>query len=376
MHLAKQQQDEFHLTDDDEQPMPARSKRVSFQGATNHKGDDSDDDDDDDDMDSFDGDYEDDTNFDIEEQEILNKFMPPSMGERRTLADMIMEKIQQHEMQAQPSEQPAQQAQPAASQDLNPQIVHVYTQVGELLSRYKSGKLPKAFKIIPTLANWEHVMWLTRPDKWTPHATHKAVKIFLSNLKGNNVQRFYNTVLLNKVRQDLDENKKLNYHLYLALRRALYKPAAFFKGVLFPLCEDGCSLREATVFASLLAKTSIPVLHSSAALLHIAEMDYSGPNSLVIRVLLDKKYALPFKVLEALVQHFYRFVHDERTMPVLWQQSLLVFCQRYKLDLSPDQRRLIQEVVKSKFHDKISPEIRRELGEATRNQQSNDMDMD
>jgi essential nuclear protein 1 len=105
-------------------------------------------------------------------------------------------------------------------------------------------------------------------------------------------------------------------------------------------------------------------------------MDYSGPNSLVIRVLLDKKYALPFKVLEALVQHFYRFVHDERTMPVLWQQSLLVFCQRYKLDLSPDQRRLIQEVVKSKFHDKISPEIRRELGEATRHQQSNDMDMD
>ena len=30
---------------------------------------------------------------------------------------------------------------------------------------------------------------------------------------------------------------KLNVHLYEALKKSLYKPAAFFKGVLFPLCE-------------------------------------------------------------------------------------------------------------------------------------------
>ncbi len=30
---------------------------------------------------------------------------------------------------------------------------------------------------------------------------------------------------------------KLNLHLYEALKKSLYKPAAFFKGVLFPLCE-------------------------------------------------------------------------------------------------------------------------------------------
>ena len=29
------------------------------------------------------------------------------------------------------------------------------------MSRYKSGKLPKAFKIIPTLANWEEILYLT-----------------------------------------------------------------------------------------------------------------------------------------------------------------------------------------------------------------------
>jgi essential nuclear protein 1 len=30
---------------------------------------------------------------------------------------------------------------------------------------------------------------------------------------------------------------KLNVHLYDALKKALYKPSAFFLGILFPLCE-------------------------------------------------------------------------------------------------------------------------------------------
>jgi len=30
---------------------------------------------------------------------------------------------------------------------------------------------------------------------------------------------------------------KLNVHLYDALRKSLYKPSAFFLGILFPLCE-------------------------------------------------------------------------------------------------------------------------------------------
>jgi hypothetical protein len=32
-------------------------------------------------------------------------------------------------------------------------------------------------------------------------------------------------------------NGKLNVHLYEALKKSLYKPSAFFLGILFPLCE-------------------------------------------------------------------------------------------------------------------------------------------
>ena len=55
--------------------------------------------------------------------------------------------------------------------------------------------------------------------------------------------RFYSLVLFPAVRDDIRANKKLNYHLYQALKKALYKPGAFFKGILIPLCEviDGIS---------------------------------------------------------------------------------------------------------------------------------------
>jgi essential nuclear protein 1 len=42
----------------------------------------------------------------------------------------------------------------------------VFCRVGLLLSRYKSGKLPKAFKIIPSLQNWEEILFITRPGQW------------------------------------------------------------------------------------------------------------------------------------------------------------------------------------------------------------------
>ncbi len=69
----------------------------------------------------------------------------------------------------------------------------------------------------------------------------------------------------------------------MALKKALFKPAGFFKGILLPLCESGtCNLREAVIISSVIAKMSIPMLHSSAALLKIAEMDYTGANSIFL----------------------------------------------------------------------------------------------
>lgn len=109
--------------------------------------------------------------------------------------------------------------------------------VGKLLNKYTAGKMPKAFKHIPSLKFWEEVLYLTEPEKWSPNAMYQATRIFASNLGVKKAERFYKLVLLPRVREDIRKNKRLHFALYQALKKSLYKPAAFNKGILFPLCE-------------------------------------------------------------------------------------------------------------------------------------------
>ena len=199
-----------------------------------------------------------------------------------------------------------------------------------------------------------------------------------------------NTVLLDQVREDIHETKKLNVHLYNALKKALYKPSAFFKGFLFPLLIEGtCTLREATIISSVCARVSIPVLHSAAALLRLTEIaaeqtsssntESSGATNIFLRILLEKKYALPYKVIDSLVFHFLRFRatteangpngmsdasrlgSNDFKLPVLWHQCLLAFAQRYRNDITEDQREALLDLLLVRGHKDIGPEVRREL---------------
>lgn len=199
-------------------------------------------------------------------------------------------------------------------------------------------------------------------------------------------------VLLERVREDIHETKKLNVHLFNALKKGLYKPAAWFKGILFPLVASGtCTLREATIISAVLVRVSVPVLHSAAAikgLCDIAAQEASagteggGATNIFIKALLEKKYALPFQVIDALVFHFLRFRSidpasvrpgDEAMegvsgtgakdikLPVIWHQCLLAFAQRYRNDITEDQREALLDLLLTKGHSSIGPEVRREL---------------
>jgi essential nuclear protein 1 len=113
---------------------------------------------------------------------------------------------------------------------------------------------------------------------------------------------FYNLVLLPRVRSDISAHKKLNFHLYQSLKKAIYKPAAFFRGILLPLCEEGCTVREAIIFSSLLSKCTIPMLHTSVAILKLTQMPYSGTATLIMKTLINKKYNLPVKVVRTALE--------------------------------------------------------------------------
>ncbi|KAJ9696324.1 hypothetical protein PVL29_008516 [Vitis rotundifolia] len=281
--------------------------------------------------------------IDEEDEKLLEAFLSKNAGPERTLADVIAEKIKEKD------EQFSSEVRPLPKLDTS--IIDLYKGVGKLLNRYTAGKLPKAFKHIPSVQHWEEVLYLTEPENWSPNAVYQATRIFASNLGGKKAERFYRLVLFPRVREDIQKNKRLHFALYQTLKKSLYKPAAFFKGILFPLCESGtCNLREAVIIGSIIEKVSIPALHSSVALLKLAEMEYCGTTSYFIKILLDKKYALPYRAVDAVAAHFIRFIEDTRIMPVIWHQSLLTFVQRYKNQLRKEDKDSLKTLIENQRH--------------------------
>lgn len=93
-----------------------------------------------------------------EDEKAIEKFMSDNPAPRRTLADIIMEKIteKQTELDTRFSDAGTLQV-----QDLDPRVKQMYEGVRDVLRKYRSGKLPKAFKIIPNLRNWEQILYIT-----------------------------------------------------------------------------------------------------------------------------------------------------------------------------------------------------------------------
>lgn len=304
-------------------------------------------------------------------------------GETTNLADLILQRIAEKEARdaatAQDKPMVFGGGAPEDAVEIPAKAMDTFEKVGQILSRYKSGPLPKPFKVLPTLPQWPELLAITKPETWTPHAIYRATKIFISAPTATG-QYFCETILLDRVREEIQETKKLNVHLYNALKACFYRPAAFFKGFLFPLVESGCTLKEANIISSVLAKIKVPVLHSAAALLRLCEIsaeqtsrinsEAAGSANIFIRVLLGKKYALPYKVVDALVFHFLRFRSskeedalgaDEAKLPVLWHQSLLIFAQTYRNEITEDQREALLDLLLVRGHKDIGPEVRREL---------------
>ncbi|KAK4193687.1 Bystin [Podospora australis] len=335
--------------------------------------------------------------IDAADLETFNRFITPSMnddpllthgwdlkgdgegqeqGKGTDLADLILAKIAEKEAQQQGQwkEEPG----PVEEDyELPPKVIEVFTKIGLFLARYKSGPLPKPFKVLPQIPHWEDIIQVTQPENWTPNACYAATRIFVSS-KPHVVQRFMEMIILERVREDIYENKKLNVHLFNCLKKALYKPAGFFKGFLRPLAASGtCTLREAVIVSAVLARVSIPVLHSAAAIKELCDIaaeqvsqrsEAVSATNYMLKVLLEKRYALPWQCLDSLVFHFLRYAaaarDEENThadLPVIFHQCMLIFAQRYRNDITEDQREALLDLLLTHGHYKIAPEIRREL---------------
>ncbi|RID53412.1 hypothetical protein BRARA_G00805 [Brassica rapa] len=234
-----------------------------------------------------------------------------------------------------------------------------YCRLGEFMSLYTNGKMPKALNHLTRLENWESLLKLTQPESWSPNAMYKATNMFASSSKA---ERFYELFLLPRVREDIRIHKKLHFCLYQSLKKALFKPKGFYCGILLPLCKSGtCTIPEAVIIGSIIHKFSIPEKFSSAALVCLAEMEFLGTRSYFMKAILEKKYALAHLAIDAVAAHFLRFCKETKVMPVIWHQTLLAFVQRYKHELRKEDKKSLTSLLEKQNHELITPEIVREL---------------
>lgn len=150
------------------------------------------------------------------------------------LSDLIMQQMEKGEGQ----EGEESMMREGSDIKISAKLMEAYKSLGTILRTYKSGKLPKIFKILPNIQKWEEVVPYSVPSSWSPAANEAATKMFVSQLNVKKVQRFINLLLLPAVRENIGNYGKLNYHLYMALKKCFFKSPAFFKGFLPPLAAE------------------------------------------------------------------------------------------------------------------------------------------
>jgi essential nuclear protein 1 len=89
--------------------------------------------------------------------------MSNETNKRRTIADIIMEKLTEKKTELQSKLNDDEDDNMTSSikntpLELDQRVIDMYKQIKDVLSKYRSGKLPKAFKIIPSLNQWEYVI--------------------------------------------------------------------------------------------------------------------------------------------------------------------------------------------------------------------------
>lgn len=259
----------------------------------------------------------------------------------------------------------------------DPEVAELYRRLGEILHNYRSGNLPKSFKMLPLMEKWKELIDITEPERWTPHAMLEAVKIFVAAGENDRTLTFFQSYFLPRIMKDVATTRQLNCHLFQALEKAVYRSASFFQGIVLAFMDsEGTTIRQAQIIAAAVMKKSMQKLHGAAALFQALGKNFTAPNGIILKCLIDKRLALPQVVVQKIVEWILKFRELEKeTLPVLWFQIVLNFVRFYRKYISEDDKKKLVNLVKKKFiHEAMSPEIVRVINEPVEDEAQNSDD--
>lgn len=243
----------------------------------------------------------------------------------------------------------------------DPVISQAFQETGEVLSKYRSGPLPKILKGVPASVVWAAALELTAPSSWTPHATLEVTKYFVMQLPEDQAAIYLQDFLLPRLREALIGKSKLPVQLFEALGKATYKPRAFLKGLVFPCTLEACPTALVRVLTSSLRQGSVPVKVAAPAIYKLASQEWSPTVSAFLGALLDKGYTLPVSAVEQVVRHYEATARQapiSEQLPLVYHYSLLIFARRYASSMTGEQQaRLLAAVARCRHSGGISDEI-------------------
>lgn len=219
-------------------------------------------------------------------------------------------------------------------------ILKILERTSLLLKIYRSGKVPKLLKSLPMLKNFEEILWLLRPDSWSPQALYIITRLFVSRLDNLQMGRFLSQILAPRLQEAVFRSKKISSHLFLSLKVSTNRSKNFFSSLLFPILRgQSCTLKEAIILGSIINRASFLQENVIWSLINLLDDPCTPPKLILIRIFLSKNYTLPYRVLDILLDFFFK--NSVISKNSNFKKCVFIFFRNYSNFISNEDKKRI-----------------------------------
>jgi len=223
---------------------------------------------------------------------------------------------------------------------LKPKLLKILERASLFLKVYRIGKIPKIFRILPNLKNFEEIILLTRPDIWSDQAILSVTRSFLPRLDKTQLSRFYTLVLAPRFQESIFNQQLCSTHIQKAIKLSTNFPFIFFSSIILPICDSKkCSTREGAILSSILYKYHF----SSTVIMTVVARLLKNPPTLtkclVLRIIISKNYLIPHRIIDLFVDFF--TLNNKKNFSPHYKTLFLIFLRNYTTFLSNEDKQKV-----------------------------------
>jgi essential nuclear protein 1 len=236
---------------------------------------------------------------------------------------------------------------------LKPKLLKILERTSLFLKVYRSGKMPKIIKVLPSFKNFEEIMWLTRPDIWSDQAILSITRSFLPKLDKIQISRFFSLVLAPRFQETIFNRDLISIHIQKAIKLSSNFPFVFFSSLILPICESkNCSIKEGAMLGSIISKYHFAPSIIMVVLVRLLKKPITSSKCILCRIIVGKNYLIPHRIIDLLVDFF--GINNGKIFSSHYKTFFIVFLKNYSLLLSNEDRKKISNFKKTKLDAPIS----------------------